>query len=89
MNKEQLSEKDIEEVNGGASIKSKISDFMLDRINSRKVNCSKCGKKFRIYSSGLHGGILTPEEKILEGLCSKCKEKYSRRVDKKDTFFKR
>ncbi len=84
MNKEQLSEKDIEEVNGGASIKSKISDFMLNRINSRKVNCSKCGKKFRVYDEGLYSGISRPRE-----ICSKCREKYPRRIDKNDTFFKR
>lgn len=89
MNKEQILEKEIEKVSGGASIKSKISDFMLDRINSRKVICRKCGKKFRKYVSGVYSGILTSEEMALEGLCSECKEKYSRRVDKNGTFFKK
>lgn len=74
MNKEQISEKEIEKVSGGAW--DELAEAMQDDISKhlRKVKCSQCGKMFEIYD-GPMGVIPTPAFNDSRSRCSECREK--------------
>ncbi len=77
MNKEQILEKDVEKVSGGAV---KFTESMQDYISkhSEKVKCVQCGKMFeRLY---LDTGILTPD--IKRNRCPECREKVVVKINK-------
>lgn len=73
MNKEQISEKDVEKVSGGAG---KLAEATKDYFSKhlRKVKCSQCGKMFEIYDGPL-GVIPTLAFNDSRSRCSECREK--------------
>ncbi len=72
MNKEQISEKDVEKVSGGAV---KFTEAMQDYISkhSKKVKCVQCGKMFEILYP--YGGKLTPDIIYKRERCPECRRK--------------
>ncbi len=73
MNKEQISEKDVEKVSGGAG---KLAEATKDYVSKhlREVKCSQCGKMFEIYD-GPMGVIPTPASIDARRRCPECREK--------------
>ncbi len=73
MNKEQISEKDVEKVSGGAV---NFTEAMKDHISKhlRKVKCRQCGKMFEIYD-GPMGVMPTPASLDAIERCPECREK--------------
>ena len=79
MNKEQILEKDVEKVSGGAV---KFTESMQDYISkhSTKVKCVQCGKIFELPY--LDGGKLTPDIVYKRNRCPECREKVVVKINK-------
>ena len=73
MKKEQISEKEVEKVSGGAG---KLAEATKDYVSKhlREVKCSQCGKMFEIYNGPL-GVVPTPAFNDSRSRCSECREK--------------
>ncbi len=74
MNKEQISEKEIEKVSGGTG---ELVEAMKDHISkhSKKVKCTQCGKTFEICSEYMLGVVPTPAFYDSRRRCPECREK--------------
>ncbi len=72
MNKEQISEKDIKKVSGGANTKKSESD---NSESSREEICRKCGKTF-LVADALACSFTSGEKIWNAGKCPECIEKY-------------
>lgn len=73
MKKEQISEKEIEKVSGGAISKSKFGNPRWEMTRVVHAVCMKCGKRItRTYHCG---GILQEEHSPGEVRCDECRKK--------------